>query len=483
MSRHAESELLWRYLDGTVEPQQREAIEVHLPTCQACQRQMSLLKRSKNFLKSVAEAQESEGCDFEFRRKLYATVARQDKKLSPRGRLQDILKGIPPLVLRPAPVLVRSAALVTIVTVLTVSILFWSQASITPAVASVKGRVDVYSARNKQWQGAYKGMRLNKGDVIKVARASKIAIESETYEMLLKENTQATAVGLEKRFTRVKEVSYDLDKGKMLIATKKEVEELDFKVESPTAEVKVHGTGFLVNVLPAQQGKTWVGVLDGAVEVQSKITIAGLRPKVIVDAGKATEVAAGLAPITPRYLLEDEWSEVQEIYSLGETSQVALLISMTPRRVHELLRPAVLYTADEGSKAMPEALSKIVRQINEALRTDDKEKHLHAIYRLEAFLKEHPDPRHNIQFLFFIVGYYYYLDEYHKAIAVLDRIIKEYPNSRLVSLALCAKGLIFERELNDPANAALAYKAVLTKYPKSLEVPEAVAGLVRLKRN
>lgn len=480
MSKHIKFKLLSLYLDKRVGRQERESIENHLSTCQVCKDRLSSLEVTDQLAKKMPRLTESDGFDFEFRQKLNAKIAQQDKGISSQERLQNVLDRLRVPLARPVPVLVRATVLVTITALLTVSVM-WNQASVMPAIASVQGRVEVYNTESKQTQTAREGMRLKIHDVIRVARNSQVNIESKRYEILLKEDTEVQPVQLERAFGRSKDIAYKLDRGKMLVATKKDFEGARLEIESPTAEIKVKGTGFMVKSLPVQQNMTWVGVLDGVVEVKSKIEVAGLPSRVLVEEGKATEVFPGSVPSTPRYLLKNEWEEVQEIYRIAEQPQVALLISMTPERVNELFRPAGLYISDKEAKAVSKAIIGVITRINEAIAKGDKQGHMDAIYRLETLIKKHPDPRYNVQFLFFIAGYYHYLKEYHKSISALERIIQEYPESKLVSLAFCAKGLIYEKKLKNPNNAALAYKAVLTKYPHSLEVQEATAGLRRIE--
>ena len=482
MSRHISSYQFSLYLDERVGGPEKGSIESHLSACQACRHNLSSLRTARDILRKSPPITESDGFDFEFRRKLNEELAMRNAAPVYQEKLEAVLEGLAAAILRPVPVLAKATALVTITAFLAVYML-WGQMGVAPAIASVDGQAQVYNLKDKQWHMARKGMRLKKGDVLKVGKNSQVNIESKKYGILLKEDTEIAAVCPEKPFGKSSEISYGLNKGRMLVATNKKYRDVRLKVESPLADVRVKGTGFLVNVSPAQSNRTWVGVLDGKVEVGSRIKQAKGPSNILVEAGKATEVLPGAAPSAPRYLLEEEWNEVQEIYRVGEEPQVALLISMTPRRVNELLRPAGLYISAKKTKAMPKALVGIVSQINEAIIKKDKQKHLDALGSLEKLVNKHPSAKYDIQFLFFISGYYYYLDEYQKAASVLDRIISNYPASGLISLALCAKGIIYEKDINDPVKAAGAYKAVLARYPHSLEAKEAIAGLRRLKAN
>ena len=54
--------------------------------------------------------------------------------------------------------------------------------------------------------------------------------------------------------------------------------------------------------------------------------------------------------------------------------------------------------------------------------------------------------------------------------------------AHLASLAQCAIGIIYEEKLKDNKKAGTAYRKVISDYPKSPEIEEAQAGLIRLSR-
>ena len=454
MPKHVDIKTLSYYLDERLPRDKMRLTESHLSACSGCKETFLSLKASKDILKNLPQAQTSAALDSEFKKRL---------------RFEENMR---PAISKPAPVFIKAVALVTVIAFVFVS-LVWNNISVMPAIASVDGKVEIYSRKKAVWRDAVEGMRLNEGDMIKVAGGGTVNIESKKYEIMLKENTEIKTVLLEKTFTKNRGVTYGLNKGKVLVATKKGFEGSNLKIDSPAAEIEATGTGFMVNALSSNKDKTWVGVLDGTVEVRPKMELAKLSPGVSVEAGKAVEVIAGSAPGSPRYLLEEEWKEVQEIYHIGEQPQVALLISMTPRRVHELLRPAALYISSKKADPVPEALIQIASRINKAVVSEDKAKHLDTIHDLERLIAKYPNPGYDTQFFFFIAAYYYYIDEYKGAVFTLDSIIRKHSSSDLVSLAHCAKGLIYEKDLNDPANAALSYRKVLNAYPKSLEAEEA----------
>lgn len=479
MAAHIDFKSLSLYIDDRLDAGKRENLESHLSSCRDCEEIFSSLKSSVSLVNRLPEVKESEHFDFEFRRKMDEELARLEGKRSGLDRLKDIIERLQPGLVRPIPVLVKAVSVFTVMALIMSSIV-WTRFGVLPAIASVEGEVSIYRSVSGEWEKALPGMRLTAGDVLSVGKDSRVNIESKKYEIMLKEDTVAKAIYLD-RFFGGGVSAYSLDQGKMLVATKRGFEGSKFKIDSPTAQVEAKGTGFMVKVSPMDGHKTWIGVLDGVVEVKSKIETADASSMVLVNAGKATEVGPGKAPRPPRYQREKEWEEMQEIYGLGDQPVVALLVSMTPRRVHELLRPAGLYISDKKAKDMPKKAILIANKINRAIIEGDKEKHLNAIQSLEELLIKYPSAKYDVQFLFFIAVYYYYLDENEKAIAALERIVNGHVESKLISLALCAEGIIYEKSIKDPVNAVLNYEAVLLSYPESLEADEARAGLERLK--
>jgi hypothetical protein len=480
MAKHINHRSLSLYLDGKIDAVQKESIEAHLSTCQICSESFSTIKASVGLINRLPEVSESEHFDFEFKRRLNEELAKRAEIKPAHERVKEILETLQPRVLRPVPVLIKAVTIVTIIAFFMGTIV-WDQMGVVPAIASVEGDVTIYSAASREWQDAKAGMRVRSGDLIRVGSEGKANIESKRYEILLKEETQVRALDLERAFAKSDTISYGIDKGKMLVSTKGGFSGSRLKIDSPLAEIRTKSTGFLVKVEPRKKNKMWVGVLDGEVEVKSKLQLAGLPSTVLVDAGKATEVESGAAPRPPRYQSDEEYRQMQEIYGLGDQPMVVLLISMTPRRVHELLSPAGIYMSEKKAKMIPREIIGVVHQMNEAAIAEDKEKHLEAIHSLEALLAKYPNPKYNVKLLFFIAGYYCSLDEYEESISVLDRIIERHGVSSSTSLALCAKAVIYERYLEDHKKAAGLYREILAKYPDSLEAEESTLGLQRIE--
>ncbi len=469
MFNHISLKAMSLYIDGRLDQSGREVLAKHILECAACRGQLTSLKTTTQVLKRLPGIGVSDEFDFKVKRRL--------REIDEEPGIVVTTKT---LASRPALAWARAAVPAAAAAALA-AVLMLHQLALTPAIANVRGEVKILSHGREEWREAEEGGRVRTGDIIVVAQGGSVNIESGRYEMLLKGGARITAGVTEGLFPGKKDISYGLDKGKMLVATGKRFKGFTLKIEAPLADYIVRGTGFLVEVMPAAAGSSWVGVLDGAVEVNARYEVSGASDRVLVGMGKAAAITPEDGLSSPRYLLETEWRQVQEVYRLGEHPQVTLIISMTPRRVHELLRPAGLFISDKRSEPMPNAMMEIAGQMNKAILTGDRELHEDAISSLEEMLREYPDDKYNIQLLFFIAAYYYYIDRPDEAIGALDRIIAKYPDSNFISLAHCAKGLIYERDLNMPRPALESYKKVLANYPDSLETEEAKAGLMRLE--
>jgi cytochrome c-type biogenesis protein CcmH/NrfG len=289
--------------------------------------------------------------------------------------------------------------------------------------------------------------------------------------MRIKENAEIRVANLTRR--RLHGVaSFYVKQGGVLVDIETSFRGSQFKILTPTAEAKALGTKFVVDVEDERSEKTWVGVLEGSVEVKSAYEpprYAMAKRSVVVQAGEKTEVAPDAVPRTPQRLMEREWQRMQELYRIGRKPQVALLVSTGIYRVRELLRPCPLYISDEEPRTIPPLLEEALNAINEALQNKDREKHREAIATLEKIVEEYPDPRYNPQFLLFIAAYYNYLGMYQEAIDVLEEVLRGYPESSLASLAQCAIGVIYEEGMHDTQKATEAYQKVLRDYPHSPE--------------
>jgi len=354
-----------------------------------------------------------------------------------------------------------------------------------PTVFAAKGNVEIYSSRQKAWAPVEKAkLRLKKGDAVRTAKNSEVDIAIPgLYHMRLKGNSEIRLARTRSRILG-DSIGYKLSSGKLFAYCKRiKKPGKRFEIETPEAGLCVTGTGFMVDRALKTQ-KTWIGVLEGAVKVTGR-DIKGPLPRpemasVLVEAGTKATVEKGRMPEMPARLLKNELLGLEELYRIGEKPQVALLISTGKTRVRELLSFVPLYVSSEVSGVFPVKIKQAAAAFDRAMKTGSREGHINTIKQFEEIVKTHPNPKYNAQFLLFTGAYYEYLDEHEKAIETFRRVIGGYPKSSLSSLAECAIGIIYEEKLGLPDKARLAYAKVITNYPLSPEVHEAVKGLERL---
>ena len=253
-----------------------------------------------------------------------------------------------------------------------------------------------------------------------------------------------------------------------------------FQVDTQIAGVQALGTKFMVSS-EGREGKTEVAVLEGRVNLVSKdekLLYAKLPREVSVASGMKAEVLPDKPIAKPLPLLEEEWEQLTELYMLGKKTRVALLISADKNRVLELLKPCPIFITDEEPRIIPMELEEAVYYIHQATEKGDNTLHLEGISKLEEIVEAKPDAEYNVQLLLFIGAYYYYLDDYKEAKDTFARVLKEYPNTPLASLAECAMAYIYEMSLNDKATANRLYQETIEKYPTS---PEADFARERLQ--
>jgi len=396
-----------------------------------------------------------------------------DFDLSFNRRLDEAISRKEAARIRLAPVLVKAIA--SIVLALAIGLASSRYFTlVSPAVIAAQGKVQIYDRQAMAWTDAGPSLELKKGDIIRTAKAAKLKIEVPGfYLMMLKENSEIEVSSLMRRGIGGT-AAFRLKRGRALIDIKKKLRLSRFKVRTPAAETKALGTKFVVDVTKKnKKDKTWVGVLDGEVEVTSTYLhpeYAGVDKTVVVKAGEKTEVISGLAPVFPERLLQRDWQIIQDLYQLGQIPQVSLLISTGKNRTRELLRPCPIYIQDKEPRTIPQELEEAVALVNEAVKAKDEQKHLEAIRKLEQIVTHYPDRRYNAQFLLFIGAYYNYIDYYEDAINSFQEVVDKYSNSTLASLAQAAIAIIYEEGLHDYKKAREAYNKVLYYYPDSPEV-------------
>ncbi len=443
---------LSRYIDGAQDMRQKERIESHLKICPDCAKALEGLSLLKQSLSEMPVVKESQDFDFAFNQKLNERL----QKEAPVWQIKDIFMPRVPILVRVAALLILSIS----VTLGSYNYYIYNQ---LPFVETVSGNARLYKADSPNWIALAPNARLKENDRIESAQGTIINIISRgKYAARIKEASDIKIAKLDARhknhFTE-----FDIKYGKLLVNTKETFKGSTMALKSPSCQAKVVGTAFAIDVDKPSSGNTWLGVLEGRVRVTSQ------GEDVYVDAGQKTEVKFGNVPDMPTLLSDDEWNFIQELYQLGEKPQVVLLVSTGETRVDELLKPAPLYILDASPRTIPRELEAIINIINKAIERNDIETHKFAIERFQALIQKHPNPKYNPQFIMFIGSYYYYIGDYEKAVESFDRVVSEYPDYVLSSLAQRAVAEICKNNLKDKNRADEAVKKLLQKYPDSVD--------------
>lgn len=471
MKRHININMLSQYLDGELSAPLRQEVERHVSVCGSCAEKLESLKKGTDLLAALGESAEPENMLKKFNHRLNERLLKRGKTARLIIYAEDIIGDIRDIVTPKAPALVRAMAVVMIAMAVTLSGFYYFGRG-NPTISFAKGYVSFFDPGSQKWIPAPINMRLKEGQILRAQGSSYVDITLQSkYALRLKGNSEIKIAGLTPRHRNGKAV-YELSGGKFLVNIEKAFKGSEFRVITPQAELTALGTKFMVDASGDKKGKTWLGVLEGKVKAEAKDIsreYAALPKEVIVKGGSKTEIMYEQPPAAPTELRDDEWNALQELYQIGRKPQVALLISDSPDRVKELLRPCAIYISDEKPRVIPTIFEDALLTIDQAIREGDRAKHIEAVKKLERIVNEYPDPRYDVQFLLFIGAYYEYLDLHKEAIETFSKIIKLYPHSSLAGLAECAQAVIYEESLKDKHKAEELYRNILIKYNNTPE--------------
>lgn len=424
-------------------------------------------------LANLKKIEPSPAFDVEFKKRLGAAIARRYEKRPLERILRTLHEGAYNLrnALIPEPlVLARIAA--TFVVVISVGLYIYSSQPSLPGVIASEGVVMVQGAKDAVFKEIGPEYRFRAGDIVTARRGSQVDIGlSDKYAMRLKEGSSLRIAKLTPRYGNGK-ADFQLIEGKVLVSVEQGFKGSKFVVDTPTATAVALGTKFSVDSIGEEKPRTEVSVLQGKVKVKSRYSPERMllaKQFVTVAAGQKTNVYTDAIPTPPQRLIEEEWSQLEELYQIGKKPQVMLLIKNTPDRVKQLLKPCPIYITDEKPREIPELLEEALLKTAEAVKSNDPAKHLESVKLLERIVREHSNPKYDVQFMLYIGAYYEYLGYHEDAVKTFREVVLKYPDSPLASIAQCAIGIIYEEKLKDKLRAEKAYRLVLDKYPNSLE--------------
>lgn len=311
---------------------------------------------------------------------------------------------------------------------------------------------------------------LKVGDRLQTNSASWLVFELEKgYRVKLEPNSEITVQKLKKKWWPGKSV-FKLNKGQVLVSIGDQVHrKYPFEVMTPNAFARAMGTQFMVSAPSLNSPGSKISVLKGTVKVGSAEADHALGSSAIdVHQGFETSVNTNQSPEKPQALLDRVKRQLEESFQFSQTNRAILLISMSPNRVKELLKPCGIYIRFEHRTPAVIQIEEITKKIIEAQDKKDEVAHLIAVREMENVVMQNKDVE-STSLLLFIGAYYHYLKEYVHAIRLFDEVVNRYPDSSMASLALMAKADILKNSLNDNTASEQIYKQILTSYPDSPE--------------
>jgi len=470
------------YADGQLDKDVREKVLVHLRGCAECKKAYDDIVRMQEVLKMVGDEERSEVFDLKLESALLRQKNQKKNKNAPRRRVEDIAENLGKIAwsrhsLKAASALVAA----TIMFAVGLNIFVSRPKGFAYTVVASRGLVQVYSSAQSKWLSATPGMVINSNDTIKLAGLAQADIVSKRLcKIRLKQNSEVEFMQLAKNFDST--TSINIKRGKALIKTVPGFKGSKLNIITPSAKTEVLGTALMVGVSPDTRA-TWVGVLKGVVAVEG----LGISPnkehlnRVLVKEGHKTSVKPGQVPSLPEIFSDKEWEMMDEMYRIGDLPQVALLIGTDSKRVEELLAPCMLFVYDEPPRKLPEEIEDIILNIKEAVDKNNMDLHKQAADRLHDFVVKHPNKLYDVQFLLFLGAYYHFIEDHNKSIELFNNVIDGYPDSKLQSLAICAKAFIYEKTLKDTKKARQSYQDILDFYSNTPEADYAKNALSRLK--
>ena len=311
-----------------------------------------------------------------------------------------------------------------------------------------------------------KGTQLKTGDQIVTGLSDWAILElPDHYQVKIESNSSLTINQLKKKWFG-KSV-FHLSKGQVLVSIGSQ-KPYPFEVKTPNAYARAIGTQFAVQVSSFVKPVSWVGILEGKVEVGK----LGSDLSIPVTAGNEIYISEEITKPTEREMMDERRQELKDLFQFAKKNQLILLISMSENRVNELLEPALLYFIVENDREDLKQIPIVMSQLGKALKSGDILQQEKAIGNLEQAIRNQKE-LDQVSGLLYAGAYYYFLQKYNDSVRVFEDVIKQYPKSSLRSLALMAAAKIYDENLNNPERALELTDTILKEYPKSYEAKPA----------
>ncbi len=345
---------------------------------------------------------------------------------------------------------------------------------VPPSAEIVQGQVMVQTNSQTSPFQLIPKHSLAEGDTLRTGESGWTILELENgYQIQLNPNAEIFVKELKPRFLPGKTVFY-LKSGQTLVSIggPKHVR-YPLEIVTPNAFARAMGTQFMVSAPTGLNLDSSIRVLSGTVQVGQVThdrTVRGSQR--FVRAGEETEVSRTSKDPSVRQMAAETRLELEELFQFSRKSRAILLIGMGQNRFRELLKPCAIYLRIQSSDENVSSIAVVAREIQDAVESDDQERHLAAVERLEDKIEKQSELS-RAPLLLFTGAYYYYLEEYQDAARIFSDVSLKYPRSGYASLALLAEAAVQNEKLANVEKAKLLAREILSRYPESPEAAEA----------
>ena len=456
------TEKLYRYVDKEISGEELQIVEEHIKECIYCKERIDHYRKVNDIIKGMEQIKESKSFEDRFKERLSQVIeekeAREQRKINLLEKIKDFFafKYIPRI----------AVGLVSLFFVINVIGNYMEKD--VPVVSNVKGEAYVYNTEKAIWNKIKKNMKIKETNILKTNKGAQLDIEVKNkYYVRLKEKTQIKVSKIGKKNLN-SNTKLTVENGNLLVDIAEGFKGSKFKVQGTKGEVQALGTKFLVSVVENKDNMA-VMVAEGKVKFREIGNEMKFGEEHIVETGMRYEIGQQVTNKDVMPLIDEQWEQIAEIYMLGEKTKIALLISMTEDRVRQLLMPCPIFISDEEPRTIPIQIEEVAKNIKKAIEKGENTLHEQAIIGLIDVINQMSETKYNVQILLFVGAYYRYISKYEKAIEIFDLIEKQYSTDNLVSLAVCAKALIYEEDLVQIEKAKEEYRKIRMQYSGSLE--------------
>lgn len=329
--------------------------------------------------------------------------------------------------------------------------------------------VDVPKITVTQGEVSYKTREVKQNDKIETASTAWAILELENgYRVKIEPNSQVEIKSLKPKWLPGKTVM-QLKKGQALVSIGDQIHrKYPVEIHTFNAFARAMGTQFIVTAGAGPDQASKVTVIHGVVKAGG---IQNDKKINQVDIPAGNELSIEGTTLKMESLVENTKRDLQELFQFSQKNRAILLISVSPGRVRELLRPCVIYIRLESKSVVANKITAIALQIQKSQETDFRVP-VESIRELETIVttQNEMDP---VPLMLFIGSYYASIGEYENAIRIFQKTQEDHPDSQLASLALMAIAEIQHTHLEDKVAAQKTAYQILSDYGDSLEAEDA----------